>query len=170
MVRMHSSAMQYDMFQVYASLSHDGRKRRTFGRLYMLFLFFYKDYFTWKVVNRFMSDGKKLRSITTVHLALYYMKRTVGFQPFSYFKNVVFGMRQLFKLRSVTVRGKTTYIPHVLAPHNQIGYGVNHVIYGTEQILMGGAKLTLPGSSCVVLLNSVSNITPFRRRIRSIWA
>lgn len=92
-------------------------------------LHFNSDYFTLKLLSRIMRAGKKAVAMRILIKALFALKKMFGFQPFFSFKHVAFSMRQLFKIYTVTLRKtRTIHTPAMLSPHNQISYGIGHVL------------------------------------------
>ncbi len=88
------------------------------NRYYVLFLFFYKDYFIGKIVTKLMKAGGKARAFIIFKNALFRLKRLLGFQPFFFSKHISFRMRQLFKVQTKTIRERNvTYLPLLLRPH-----------------------------------------------------
>ncbi len=151
MVKTHVSETRFAFPEKYDSFLAD--RRNSVNRYYVLFLFFYKDYFIGKIVTKLMKAGGKARAFIIFKNALFRLKRLLGFQPFFFSKHISFRMRQLFKVQTKTIRERNvTYLPLLLRPHNQVNYGINHVIKCAHQVASTDKK-TMPDALCVVLLN-----------------
>jgi ribosomal protein S7 len=127
----------------------DGRQR-TNNRY--IFYIYYKDYYIRKFINKLMYHGDKRKALRVLLSALYALKMKLGFQPFFSFRHIVFAQRQLFKIYSVTKRDTVVYKPAMLHRHQQIGYGINHLIRSAKA-LSTGTTLGFPSCLCVILLN-----------------
>ena len=79
------SAKKYELLCRYDSFLHV-RKEKTY-RYYILFLFFYKDYFIYKIINKLMKAGHKQIALYIMQDALIQLKYLLGFQPF-FFLNI----------------------------------------------------------------------------------
>ena len=120
---------------------------------YILFLFFYRDYFVSKIITKLMRRGLKGLAFNVFEDALFLLKKLIGFQPFFFFKHIAFNMRQIFKVRKVLLRQtKTSYYPMLLKPHNQVTYGINHLIKSSNE-LVSFENLNIKSSLCLVLFN-----------------
>jgi len=151
MVKTHMSEKKYDLLSRYDVFLNV--RTAAANRYYVLFLFFYKDYFTHKVVNKIMRAGHKRTAYAIWRTALYKLKKVLGFQPFFIFKHITFSMRQLFKINTVSVRNKVSYSPMLLEAHTQVSYGIEHLIAFARQLSVTD-KITFADCICVVLLNS----------------
>jgi ribosomal protein S7 len=153
MANIHLSEHKYRFLQKYDVLLLSRKNRYT-----MLFLFFYKDYFIYKILNKLMVDGNKYVAIAILRASLLQLKNYLGFQPFFIFKHVSFRMRQLFKVQKTIVgykdrESKEYYMPFLLKPHNQITYGINHLVACAKQIALE-EHMPMPNAMSIVLLNS----------------
>jgi ribosomal protein S7 len=149
MVRIHQSAAQYDRLGRFDEILQS--RYEVIGNMYTLPLFFYRDYFMHKLVNKLMRHGKKAVSYRVLWCTLQRIKYVFGFQPFFIFKHIVFGMRQLFKISKTVIRNRRViYSPIVLKPHNQVTYGINHVIASAVQ-LVSDERIKMPAALCIVL-------------------
>jgi ribosomal protein S7 len=100
-----------------------------------------------------MVRGRKLLALNVLKGALFLLKKLLGFQPFFFFKHIAFNMRQIFKIRKVLLRQtKVTYYPMLLKPHNQVTYGINHLIKCSKELVLFDNK-TMMESVCIVLFN-----------------
>jgi ribosomal protein S7 len=123
------------------------------NRYFVFFLFFHKDYFVNKLITKIMRSGHKMIALSILKKALFHLKQVFGFQPFFFFKHVAFRMRQLFKVQKTTIRNiKNIYLPLFLKPHNQVSYGINHIMKCAREIAEEEHK-TMSDASCVVLSN-----------------
>lgn len=83
-----------------------------------------------------MRNGKKDISFFIFRKCLYLLKYFFGFQPFFFFKHIAFKMRQLFKIQTKLIRKTRLFtLPLLLSPHNQITYGINHIIRCARQVV-----------------------------------
>jgi ribosomal protein S7 len=151
MVRVHMSAKKYELLSRYDRFLNI-RKDTTF-RYYVLFLFFYKDYFVYKIINKLMTAGHKHKALFVLKCALLRLKEILGFQPFFFFKHITFRMRQLFKVNTRVIRSKVTYYPVVLRAHNQVTYGISHLIKSSRQ-LCKEERHAMHDALSIILLNS----------------
>jgi ribosomal protein S7 len=151
MIRFPNSNIKYDMLHRYDSFLSS--KKYKIDRYYIYFLFFYKDYFLFKLINKLMKKGAKSAAIKVVRKSFFLLKQLLGFQPFFLFKHIAFQMRQLFKIQHTVIRSSLNiYYPLFLKPYNQISYGINHIVSGALQ-LKSEEKLVFPLALCIVLLN-----------------
>jgi ribosomal protein S7 len=155
MVKTHVSELRYRVLSKYDSISTSRKNKYT-----MLFLFFYKDYFLYKLLNKLMRNGNKYIALSILRQSLFILKQYIGFQPFFLFKHVSFRMRQLYKIEKKTVRrrnmdkeSKVYYRPLSLMPHNQIAYGINNLIICAKQ-LVRDEKQHMSKALSIVFLNS----------------
>jgi ribosomal protein S7 len=149
-IRVHISARKFELLNRY-DMFLQVRKEKT-NRYYVLFLFFYKDYLVYKVVNKLMRAGHKNKAFLLFRRALSTLKNILGFQPFFFFKHITFSMRQLFKVNTTTVRDSVTYLPAMLSAHNQVTYGIGHLIVCARALAVED-KLAISYGLCIVLLN-----------------
>jgi ribosomal protein S7 len=155
MVKLHMSERRYSLLLKYDHLLCNRREKSLY---YMFFLFFSRDYFVSKIVTKLMRRGRKDLALKTLKGALFLLKQLLGFQPFFFFKQIAFNMRQLFKIRKVLLRQtKSTYYPMLLKPHNQVTYGINHLIRSSKDIVLF-EKRTMKESLCYVLFNCFIHI------------
>ena len=100
-----------------------------------------------------MRRGRKGLAFNVLAGALFLLKKLLGFQPFFFFKHIAFNMRQVFKIRKVLLRQtKNIYYPMLLKPHNQVTYGINHLIKSSKELVLFEKK-TMKESLCIVLFN-----------------
>lgn len=150
MVKLHMSELRYSFLVKYDYLLCN---RKDKAMHYMLFLFFYRDYFVSKMITKLMRRGRKGLAFNVLAGALFLLKKLLGFQPFFFFKHIAFNMRQLFKIRKVLLRQtKSIYYPMLLKPHNQVTYGINHLIKSSNELVLFEKK-TMKESLCIVLFN-----------------
>lgn len=120
---------------------------------FICYSFFYKDYFVCKLINKLMRKGKKAVALSVIKHSFFLLKRKLGFQPFFYFKHIIFQMRQLFKVQKTVLRQvNVTYFPLLLKPSNQLNYGINHIVKGADQ-LVRDEKLKISDAISIILLN-----------------
>lgn len=151
MVKMHMSEWKYDFLGRYDNFLY--ARKDKINRYYILFLFFYKDYFLNKLITKLMRHGRKWISLKCVRQALWLLKKILGFQPFFFFKHISFRMRQLFKIQKTTIRKtKIIHLPLLLKSHNQVTYGINHLLSCAKQ-LCKSEKKNISEALCIILLN-----------------
>jgi ribosomal protein S7 len=154
MVNVHMSARKYKFLHKYDSLLISRKHRYT-----MFFTFPYRDYFVYKIINKLMSDGKKWLASHVSRQALIATKQAIGFQPFFLFKHISYSMRQLFKIQKTIVRQqKEYYLPLLLKPHNQVTYGINHLILCAKQLARED-KISIANAPSIVFLNSFISVS-----------
>lgn len=113
-----------------------------------------QDYFTCKIVHQIMRKGNKSAALKLFRAALFILKKIMGFQPYFMFKRVAFGMRQLFKVNTLTIRQtRVLFKPNILRPHNQVSYGVNNIMSCMRDV-RDTEKLKTPNAIAIILLNS----------------
>lgn len=152
MVKIHFSETKFNLLNKYDSLLIS--RKNLHEKYYLLFLFFYRDYFIYKLVNKLMYNGEKLIALHILRSSLLMLKNIIGFQPFFLFKHICFKMRQLFKIQKKVIRqSKTFYLPLLLKPHNQVTYGINHIIKCSKQLSLEEKK-PIHICLCIILLNS----------------
>lgn len=144
------SVKQYNLLIKYDSLL--AARVYTSNRYYIFFLMFYKDYFVYKLVSCIMQAGNKRKAWRIFLKAMQLLKKSVGFQPFFLFKHIVFRMRQIFKLNTVTIRNKVTYWPVFLPANKQMAYGISHLVYCADR-LRKDEQLSMADALHIVLLN-----------------
>jgi len=145
------SALKYELLGRYDNFLCSRKDK--LNRYYVFFLFFYKDYFINKIINKIMRSGNKYLALSVFRKALFFLKKKIGFQPFFFFKNLSFSMRQIFKVQKSIIRQiKITYLPLILKPHNQVTYGINHIIKSASQLVIDEKK-AMSDALCIVLLN-----------------
>ena len=131
LVREHRSSMLFSYLSALDTvLKHKSDTAYTVPPL----LFSY-DYMIVKLICRLTRHGRKSIASRIFINALRELKHVIGFQPFFAFKDISFGMRQLFKIYKVTIRKtKVIHTPAILKQHNQISYGLNNLLLGARQI------------------------------------
>ena len=144
------SELKYGLLLKYDHLLWNRQEKSIY---YMFFMFFSRDYFVSKLITKLMSRGRKELALKVLKGALFLLKQLLGFQPFFFFKQIAFNMRQLFKVRKVLLRQtKATYYPMLLKPHNQVTYGINHLIRSSKELVLFENR-TMKESLCIVLFN-----------------
>jgi ribosomal protein S7 len=145
------SAIQYELLGRYDSYSCLRKEKK--NRYFTFSLFFYRDYFVRKLINKLMHDGERRKALLTAKAALWSLKKIFGFQPFFFFKHVAFRMRQLFKVDKTVIRQKVTYAPRTLRAHNQVTYGINHLVQ-SARLLSADERTHIAAAMGVVPANS----------------
>jgi ribosomal protein S7 len=159
MARAHMSVKHYNLLRKYDSFLAVRADR--LNKYYIMFLLFYKDYFVYKVVNNIMLAGNKQNAFRILRSSLSLLKKSLGFQPFFIFKHIVFKMRQIFKLNTVTVRQKVTYWPVFLHANKQLAYGIRQLVsnaykLATEEHIEMHAALHIVFLNCFLKASLVS--------------
>lgn len=157
MVKIHISEHKYSSLSRFDDLLIN--RQNKLNRYYVFFLFFYSDFFVYKIINKLMFHGKKSVALSLFRKSLSYLKSFLGFQPFFFFKHISFKMRQLFKIQKTLIRqSKSIYLPLLLKPHNQIIYGMNHLISCAKQLSLE-EHLDISYSLSIVWLNSFISLS-----------